>query len=261
MSAPTATPTTPLLHDYQLRLPTYEGPLDVLLRLIEHQQLPISDVSLMAVLDQFVAYIASRIDPAPGEIAEFAAIAGRLTLLKSRELLPRPAPDLEEDDPDDLVRQLEEYRAIKLAAATLAAVHGRAGFGRGAAIVHPPPTVAPLSVQSPRVLARALQRWLSRVPAEPLPVATRHATTLREMISRVFALLDRGEDASFTRFAASAISRQEQALAFLALLTLIRRHAVEATQPVLFGDITVRRYAGSTITLAPAATSEADGDG
>src|ERR1044072_2883559 len=110
----TTAPATPLLHDYQLRLPAYEGPLDVLLRLIEAQQLPISDVSLMAVLDQFLAYIASRIAPAPGEIAEFAAIAGRLTVLKSRSLLPRPAPDTEEDEPSDLVRQLEEYRAIKV---------------------------------------------------------------------------------------------------------------------------------------------------
>src|SRR5690606_33380695 len=107
----TAAPATPLLHEYQLRLPTYEGPLDVLLRLIEAQQLPISDVSLMAVLDQFLEYIERRIDPEPGEIAEFAAIAGRLTVLKSRELLPRPAPPTEEEEPSDLVRQLEEYRA------------------------------------------------------------------------------------------------------------------------------------------------------
>src|SRR5918997_6069321 len=115
----TAAPTTPLLHDYQLRLPAYEGPLDVLLRLIEGQQLPISDVSLMAVLDQFLAYIHTRIAPEPGEIAEFAAIAGRLTVLKSRELLPRPAPTMDEDEPSDLVRQLEEYRAIKAAAERL----------------------------------------------------------------------------------------------------------------------------------------------
>ncbi|MBL8126141.1 MAG: segregation/condensation protein A, partial [Chloroflexia bacterium] len=98
----TAAPATPLLHDYQLRLPAYEGPLDVLLRLIEGQQLPISDVSLMAVLDQFLEYVDSRLAPEPGEIAEFAAIAGRLMVLKSRELLPRPAPSTDEDEPSDL---------------------------------------------------------------------------------------------------------------------------------------------------------------
>jgi segregation and condensation protein A len=236
-----AAPATPLLHDYQLRLPSYEGPLDVLLRLIEAQQLPISDVSLMAVLDQFMAYIESRIAPEPGEIAEFAAIAGRLTVLKSRELLPRPAPTTEDDEPSDLVRQLEEYRAIKLAAARLATTHGAAAYGRGASIEHPPPVIAAMPQQSPRMLVRALRRWLSRVPSSPMTVATRHAITLREMISRVFSLVGANGTGNFTAFVTRVPERQDRALAFLALLTLIRRHAVEASQPELFGEITFTR--------------------
>lgn len=242
----TAAPATPLLHDYQLRLPAYEGPLDVLLRLIEGQQLPISDVSLMTVLDQFLAYIATRLSPEPGEIAEFAAIAGRLTVLKSRELLPRPVPTTEEDEPSDLVRQLEEYRAIKLAAARLSITHGSSGYGRGASIEHPPPVTAALPPQSARVLVRALHRWLSRVPIPPLAVATRHTMTLREMVSRVFALLTKDGAGNFSTFVAEVPARQDRALAFLALLTLIRRHAVEASQPVLFGEITFTRYASGT---------------
>ncbi len=236
-----AAPATPLLHDYQLRLPSYEGPLDVLLRLIEAQQLPISNVSLMAVLDQFLAYIASRSAPEPGEIAEFAAIAGRLTVLKSRELLPRPAPVGEDDEPSDLVRQLEEYRAIKLAAARLSTTHGLAGYGRGASIEHPPPVMTAMPRQSPRVLVRALHRWLSRVPSSPMTVATRHTTTLREMVSRVFSLLTTDGRGNFSAFVSRVPERQDRALAFLALLTLIRRHAVEASQPTLFGEITFTR--------------------
>lgn len=238
-----AAPSTPLLHDYQLRLPAYEGPLDVLLRLIEGQQLPISDVSLMAVLDQFLQFIESRMAPEPGEIAEFASIAGRLMVLKSRELLPRPAPTMDEDEPSDLVRQLEEYRAIKLAATRLAISHGLSGYGRGASIEHPPPITAAMPPQSARVLVRALHRWLSRVPTLPLAVATRHTTTLREMVSRVFALLTNDGAESFSSFVAGVPARQDRALAFLALLTLIRRHAVEASQPDLFGEITFTRYA------------------
>lgn len=236
-------PATPLLHDYQLRLPAYEGPLDILLRLIEGQQLPISDVSLMAVLDQFLEYIEARMAPEPSEIAEFAAIAGRLMVLKTRELLPRPAPTPDEDEPSDLVRQLEEYRAIKLAAARLSITHGLGGYGRGASIEHPPPITTAMPPQSPRVLVRALHRWLSRVPSAPLNVVGRHTTTLREMVSRVFALLNSSGPGNFTAFVSRVPERQDRALAFLALLTLIRRHAVEATQPDLFGEITFTRYA------------------
>lgn len=246
----TAAPATPLLHDYQLRLPAYEGPLDVLLRLIEGQQLPISDVSLMAVLDQFLEYVDSRLAPEPGEIAEFAAIAGRLMVLKSRELLPRPAPSTDEDEPSDLVSQLEEYRAIKLAATRLSTTHGLGGYGRGASIEHPPPIMAVMPPQSPGVLARALHRWLSRVPALPLAVASRHSTTLREMVSRVFSLLNIDGAGNFSRFVSQVPDRQDRALAFLALLTLIRRHAVEATQPDLFGEITFIRFGhGSDVEL------------
>lgn len=251
----TAAPTTPLLHEYQLRLPAYKGPLDVLLRLIDGQQLPISEVSLMAVLDQFLAYIDTRIAPEPGEIAEFAAIAGRLTVLKSRELLPRPAPAVDEEDPSDLVRQLEEYRAIKVAAARLSTVHGAGGYGRGASIEHPPPVTAAMPRQSTRALVRALHRWLSRVPASPLEVATRHTTTLREMVSRVFALLAADGHGNFTWFVSHVPNRQDRALAFLALLTLIRRHAVDVSQPVLFGEITFTRYASR---LTPVTVPDVD---
>lgn len=257
----TAAPATPLLHEYQLRLPSYEGPLDVLLRLIEGQQLPISDVSLMAVLDQFLAYMASRFAPEPNEIAEFAAIAGRLTVLKSRGLLPRPAPTPEEDEPSDLVRQLEEYRAIKVAAAMLSTTYGVGGYGRGASIEHPPPVTAAMPRQSPRILARALHRWLSRVPSSPLAVATRHTTTLREMVSRVFALLSSEGAGNFSLLMKRVPERQDRALAFLALLTLIRRHAVEASQPVLFGEITVSRYSSSSGVIAlPESETHANGN-
>ncbi len=256
-----AAPATPLLHSYQLRLPAYEGPLDVLLRLIEGQQLPISDVSLMAVLDQFLAYIGARLAPEPGEIAEFAAIAGRLTVLKSRELLPRPAPMIDEDEPSDLVRQLEEYRAIKLAAVRLSTTHGASGYGRGASIEHPPPVIAAMPRQSSRVLVRALHRWLSRAPTSPLAVASRHTTTLREMVTRVFSLLSTDGTGNFSSFVVRIPERQDRALAFLALLTLIRRHAVEASQPALFGEITFTRYAsGSANDIAPDVETRADDD-
>src|ERR671919_1436827 len=116
------------LEGYQLRLPSFEGPLDVLLRLIERDQLAISEISLLAVFDQFLAHLNTLEADAPDAIAEFVLVAGRLSVLKSRALLPRPAKPLEEPDEIDLVRKLEEYRAVK-AAAELLAVRQRTGSG------------------------------------------------------------------------------------------------------------------------------------
>ena len=127
------------LEGYQFRLPSFEGPLDVLLRLIERDQLAISEVSLLAVFDQFLEHLATLEADAPDAIAEFVLVAGRLSVLKSRALLPRPVKPSEEADEIDLVTQLEAYRAVK-AAAELLGVRQRNGsgaFGRGEAIACP----------------------------------------------------------------------------------------------------------------------------
>jgi chromatin segregation and condensation protein Rec8/ScpA/Scc1 (kleisin family) len=74
---------------WQLRLPTFEGPLDVLLRLIEKQQLPITDVSLALVSDQFLQAARELDGSAPETIAEFTAVGSRLVAIKARSLIPR----------------------------------------------------------------------------------------------------------------------------------------------------------------------------
>src|SRR5215208_5144761 len=114
MAQPLGTAVT--IAGYQLRLPSFEGPLDVLLRLIERSQLQITDVSLVAVMDQFLVYVAS-LDQAGAElIADFTNVATRLVLLKSRSLLPRPPAIDDEAEAGDLARELIEYRAVRQAA-------------------------------------------------------------------------------------------------------------------------------------------------
>ncbi|HAX25783.1 MAG TPA: hypothetical protein DCX80_12210, partial [Chloroflexi bacterium] len=89
-----------LLIGYQLRLPSYEGPLDVLLTLIERERMDISDLSLVSVTDGFIAYIEAMNNPPAVLLAEFVGIATRLLVLKSRAMLPRPAVTDEEQDLD-----------------------------------------------------------------------------------------------------------------------------------------------------------------
>src|SRR5918997_1983192 len=157
------------LDGYQFRLPSFEGPLDVLLRLIERDQLAISEISLLAVFDQFLAHLDAMEADAPDAIAEFLMVAGRLSVLKSRALLPRPARAQEEPEEVDLVRQLEAYRAVKAAAELLAVRQrtGSGGFGRGEAVAHPSIELGRFAPQQPSALKEAVGRWLSRVPAKP----------------------------------------------------------------------------------------------
>lgn len=231
---------------YQFRLPTFEGPLDVLLRLIEREQLVITDISLIAVTDQFLSHLASLGEQPAALIAEFAAVGGRLVLLKSRSLLPRPATTIDEPDPDDLVRQLEQYRALKAVSEQLAVLDRTAlgGFGRGEAVAVPDAPPPRLAMHQPALLARALRRRLTSAVGPVQVVASARIVTLREMTQRLLIALNRG-NGSFFAFRASCDSRQEVLVAFLSTLMLVRRHVIEARQERVFGDITLRVVATS----------------
>jgi segregation and condensation protein A len=243
--------SAPTLDLYQLRLPTFEGPLDVLLRLIEREQLAISEVSLLAVLDQFMDFVHTLDSPAPEVIADFAAVAGRLSVLKSRALLPRPTSDADETDEIDIVRQLEEYRALKMAAEHLAGIHrdGSGGFAPGEGVALPlpdPPRIVPMA---PFALTKAVNRWLARLPQKPTPLTPVRIVTLREMISRIFSALDRDRQVTFEAMRADCRGKQEVIAAFLAVLTLLRRQAVTVKQTELFGTITLARTVPEIDTL------------
>jgi segregation and condensation protein A len=245
--------TVATLDGYQFRLPSFEGPLDVLLRLIERDQLAISEVSLVAVFDQFLAHLETLEADAPDAIADFVLVAGRLSVLKSRALLPRPAKLVEEPDEIDLVQQLEAYRAVK-AAAELLGVRQRIGsgtFGRGEAITSPPAEPVRFAPQRPSALAEAVSRWLTRVPAKPALIPPRRVVSLREMISRITIALNREVRISFSRVRATCTGPQDTAVAFLAILTLVRRQAIVATQTELFGPIEL-----ADARFAPCASNE-----
>lgn len=252
MSATVGDPTA--LSGYQLRLPGFEGPLDVLLRLIERDQLAVTDVSLVAVTDQFLAHLAGLADVPPATVAEFAAVGGRLVLLKSRSLLPRPAAVEDPAEPEDLVRQLAEYRAVREAAGLLAAADRRAdgAFARGEGVARPSSPPPRLAIHQATSLARALRRRLTAVRDPGETVAARRVVTLREMSERLLLALPGRGALPFGRFRADCRDRQETLVAFLAVLVLVRRREIAAEQSGLFGEITLRRL-GADPNLGPAA--------
>lgn len=249
--------TDTVLADYQLRLPSFEGPLDVLLRLIERSELAITDVSLMAVAEQFLAYLAT-LDEAPAEsVAEFAAVGSRLVLLKSRSLLPRPTlPDID-DNPDDLVRQLVEYRAFKQVSLLLAErdARGSTAFQSAGIVAAPvPPTPPKLAAYGVASLTRALRRRFSVTAQAPGVLPLKPVVTLRTMIERVLTALAVRNPCSFRSLLAPDDDRRDALTAFLAVLVLVRRQAVEAHQATRFGEISL--VATSAAPTARPATTE-----
>jgi segregation and condensation protein A len=236
---------------YACSVPGFEGPLDVLLRLIEREELDITAISLALVADQFVEYIAGQPDSDPALLAEFAAVASRLLLLKTRGLFPR-APEVataepgENPDEDDLVRQLQEYRQIKEAAEGLA-TRDRAGERAFAPLAMPEHATAgavpeiTLAPARPFDLLRAVHRRLARQPATPRVLTLVPRISVGEMAARILERLrtwPHGE-VRLSRLATEARSRVEVVTTFMAILELVRRRRAEATQEEPFGDIVV----------------------
>jgi segregation and condensation protein A len=233
---------------YQLRLPSFEGPLDVLLRLIERSQLQITDVSLVTVTDQFLAYIESLEQAEPDLIADFTNVATRLVLLKSRSLLPRPPSIDDDEEASDLARELIEYRAVKEAAQTLAEKdrRGEGAFARAlGGVATPSQTSLPkLAAHEASWLARAIRRRLTTIPSPRAIMHARPMISLREMVERVLHGVSERPHASFSGIARQCRDKHELRTAFLAVLVLIRRRVIDAEQEVPFGEITMSRVIG-----------------
>lgn len=239
-----ATLQPPGLLGYQLRLPSFEGPFDVLLRLVERNQLPITDISLVAVTDQFLEYIDGLGRVTPEAIAEFASVGARLVLLKSRSLLPRPVVADDEAPSSDLARQLIEYKAMKQAAAAFAEwdQRGIGAFARanGAILVPTEQNPPKLAATEPSSLVRALRRRLAAIPSPREVVAARPMISLAAMIERVLGHLHGRGERRFSGIVNECRDHHEIRTAFFAVLLLIRRRVIDAEQATPFGEITLR---------------------
>jgi segregation and condensation protein A len=242
----------PLGSNYAVHLPAYEGPLDLLLHLIETQELDISAISLVAVTDQYLQTMAQLEEIEPGALADFLIVASRLLYIKSFHLLPKPRPVGEEDEDeasgDALVRQLLEYRQFKEIAGHLR-TREQAGlrvYVRSA----PRPEVAPrLNLDNMDVvrLQAALRKVLQRMPVEPpLPRVKTYTITVAEQIENVRSLLrgthrsagkQESSPLSFVALLSGSASRLEVVVTFLAVLELYKLGEIEVVQDGTFADI------------------------
>jgi len=231
---------------FTLRLPNYEGPLDVLLRLIEERHLDITAVSLARVADQFIAYMAVMPRRDPTTISHFLSIAARLIVIKSRALLPQlsATPDEEQGDADDLVAQLRAYQVYKRLGRWL---REREKAGLRAWPVSPPPVARPRSRQLPldnvtlETLARVMQRVIDRWKLPPLAdeVVAPLPFTVNDCIARIESAIAVRPRVTFSELLSGVHLRSEVIVTLLALLELLKRYAVRAWQDALFGEIVI----------------------
>jgi segregation and condensation protein A len=237
---------------FVLQLPVFEGPLDLLLTLLEEHQLDITEVSLLAVTEQYLAHLREAERLNLDAFADFIAIGARLLLLKSRALLPRdpdaePAAAEDEADPESLLAALEEYRRYRQAAEHLRELEeeGRTAFRRTASPPEIPPTTG-LDGTTLASLVDVLRDVLERLPPEkPAPRGVpRESVRLVDRVQALVEILDRQGQTSFRSLVAAATTRVAVIVEFLAVLELIKTRYLEARQSEAFGDIDLVKVLG-----------------
>lgn len=227
---------------YSVATPIFEGPLDLLLHLIERAELDITRLALAQVTDQYLEHLHGLAERSPEEVSAFLVIAARLIQIKSEALLPRPPTRIEgEEDPGEaLARQLILYKRFKLVGDGLAA---REASGlRTYLRLAPPPRIEgilDLSGMGVEDLATAARAIFSAADARPelRTVVAAPRITIREKIRLIAQRLRQRGLASFKTLLDGKHTRLDTVVTFLAMLELIKRHFIVAHQEELFGDI------------------------
>ena len=256
------TSDTPRAEDFALELPVFHGPLELLLHLIEREELDITEVSLVAVTEQYLAHLDRRDHVDLGAIAAFISVGARLLLLKSRALLPRDedeqaADEDEERDPEALLEALREYRRYRAAAEHLRDLEEehRTAYRREVAPPQAPPGPGLDGVTS-EMLLTLFREVMERLPAEePTPELARDPIRLTDRVQRLVTRLEGGRPVSFRDVIIGAASRVVVIVDFLAVLELMRTGYVEARQADLFGEIELVAVEGAA---PPSATRVAE---
>jgi segregation and condensation protein A len=231
---------------YKVQTSIYEGPLDLLLNLIERAELDITAISLATVTDQYLSYLHGLEQLLPDEISAFLVIAAKLVQIKSEALLPRP-PEREpgEEDPGtDLIDQLKLYKRYKEIAGWLA--ERQDGSLHTYLRIAPPPRVeAKLDLSNltlEGLLAAAESGFSKGKEKEPLgTIITPPRVTIREKIEFITRTMRNIQRMTFSGLITNKATRVEIVVTFLALLELVKRYHVTAKQDVLFGDIEFER--------------------
>lgn len=250
-----ATPQT----KYVVHLPAFEGPLDLLLHLIEKRQMEITTISLLAVTDQYLAYLKQwEAEDLPlANMAAFVAIAARLLFIKSQSLLPRTSQEELTSEAESAVgmaeelrRHLLEYKRAKEIANHLRLreeaglqTHSRSGLLAGieTQLTWTPPTLFGLEVQS---LARAFQHLVELRAkdmgnsADLLPLAR---VRVSDRIAEIVNLLNERSTITLDEVVENEHSRFVIVVTFLAVLEMWKHARITVKQETLLGPILLER--------------------
>ena len=235
------------MEEYRVSLSQFEGPLDLLLHLIEKAELNIEDIFVSEITAQYLALMDDLPDVDMDRASSFLTVAAQLVLIKSRSLLPRPVAveEGEEDPQQQLIEQLRAYKAFKEVGAALSERFEaeKGTFSRLPEDIVLPPQKVDLSNATLDNLFAAFYAVLNREePEEQEPTVRRvrrDVFTVRDRVKQLRTRLKEGR-VRFDELFTDTSTRMEKIVTFMALLEMLAHGEARVTQGATFAPIYIR---------------------
>jgi segregation and condensation protein A len=229
---------------YQVKTEVFDGPLDLLLSLVEKRKLFINDISLAKVADDYIAYVRSLDQFPMADATGFVLVASVLVLIKSKSLLPKL--DFNEEETasiDELQDRLKKYQRYKELSIQIGKMFGKEMiFPR----IHVSKQMQPIFTPEPSItqenILSAVYSAMSKVPKpEKLQQKTiSRVMRLEEMIDRLSERVNRELRLSFHEFSGHGKAEKIQVVvSFLAMLELVKMGSIMVRQDDMFSEITM----------------------
>lgn len=232
--------------EFTVKLDRFEGPYTKLLELIEARKLSITEISLVDVADEYIAYIKTLDQKNVVDISQFILVASTLMLMKAKSLLPGVVyTEEEEKQIHDLEYKLELYALLVNASEKIHVLfgkntlHSRPHFRQKNDVFVPDGRVTPTFLQS--IVSLTLVSFVA--PKTLVKVAVEQALRIENVIEKLLERIKTAQSVSLQSLASDAGTKEEQKkiliVNFIALLELLRTGSIQASQHVDGGDITI----------------------
>lgn len=242
-----------IISQYKVKQGTFEGPLDVLLSLIEQRKLFVNEISLAEVTNDYISYVKSlsETDRNINDVSYFVLIAATLILIKSKSLLPNLSLTEEETEKIvDLESRLKLYQIIKNASVDIKTNFGAQIIFSPCERVWSEPIFSPDPIISVPNVLKSIEDVLSQVPKKEIKmpeVEIRKIINIDEVINSLTDRIQNAMNLSFREFSKShgAETVEEEKVhvivSFLAMLELVREGLIDVIQNSSFGDIEMNK--------------------
>lgn len=235
----------------KIKVAQFEGPLDLLLSLIEQRQLDITQIALAEVTEQFLQYLKQLEKIDPTSLADYLSIAAKLLVIKSKAILPNLELEEEEDDAGFyLEAKLLLYKQFKEVGKFLKTLDNKRkqGFLRTITFeekisFYPDPSVSAKEIHNAILAVLSSLKELDTLPKAKL----KEAISIQEKIDHLRNSLSLQVETKLSDLLKTAKNKGEIIITFLALLELIKQKIFVADQEALFADVVIKKYDNTNI--------------